>query len=155
MRPTPEQRFLAKTDATLGCWFWIGYKLPGGYGLFYADGKKILAHRWAHEFYIGPIPEGLHIDHLCRNRACVNPMHLEAVANRENVLRGIGVTALNARKTHCKNGHEFTSENTYSPPTGGRKCRVCVAESMARYEVENKERRREQWRAYNKKRRAA
>lgn len=155
MRPTPEERFVSKMHAGLGCWFWTDALSKTGYGEFYADGRRQLAHRWSYEFFIGPIPDGLHIDHLCRNRSCVNPFHMEPVTNRVNVLRGIGITALNARKTHCKWGHEFTPDNTYNPPTGGRKCRRCIANSMAKYEANNKERRREQWRTYNEKRRAA
>jgi hypothetical protein len=87
----------------------------------------------AYELAIGPIPEGLTIDHLCRNRGCVNPAHLEAVTNRTNLLRGDGIAALNARKTHCKRGHEFTPENTYVWREGTRACRAChTAQEQAR-----------------------
>jgi hypothetical protein len=86
----------------------------------------VLAHRWAYEFLRAEIPEGLHIDHLCRNRACVNPWHLEPVTNRVNGLRGESVAAQHARKTHCIRGHEFTTENTYPIKNGkGRGCREC------------------------------
>jgi hypothetical protein len=83
------------------------------------------AHRWSWEKVNGSVPDDLHIDHLCRNRACVNPAHLEPVTRRENILRGVGITAQNARKTHCKNGHEFTEANTYIRPGGHRGCREC------------------------------
>jgi len=76
---------------------------------------------------MGPIPDGKQLDHLCRNHACVNPSHLEVVSGRENVVRGIGPTAKNAKKTHCVNGHALTPENLYRhSPAGGRKCKACA-----------------------------
>lgn len=84
------------------------------------------AHRYAYEHFIGPIPEGLQVDHLCRVRNCVNPDHLEAVTCRENVLRGDGVAAANARATHCPQGHAYDEANTYTWTNGGRHCRACA-----------------------------
>ena len=113
-----------------GCIEWIGARHPhGGYGCFGTkqNGKWGLrrAHRIAYMHFVGPIPDGLTIDHLCRNTACVNPSHLEAVTDRVNVLRGSSPPALNSRKTHCKYGHEFTAENIYRTASNGRKCRTC------------------------------
>ena len=105
-------------------WMWTGSISPQGYGTFSVSGVGFLAHRWSYEHFVGPIPEGLHIDHLCRVRACVNPAHLEPVTCQVNVLRGVGPTAAHAVKTHCKHGHEFTPENTI-PVKGGRRCREC------------------------------
>lgn len=89
-------------------------------------GKRlVLAHRVAYERRYGKIPKGLVIDHLCRNGLCVNPLHLEAVSNIENVMRGEGAPAKNARKTHCHKGHEFTKKNTHVSPQNRRICKTC------------------------------
>ncbi len=128
LRPEMEQleaeRFWPKVEKTGACWLWTG-ALAGGSGQFWAGGKLVQAHRWAYEQANGPIPEGLTLDHLCRNRACVEVTHLEPVTNRVNILRGIGATALNARKARCKRGHRFTPENIYTRENGGRNCRQC------------------------------
>ena len=122
------QRFeshLVREDEN-GCWIWDKPRRDG-YGQFFGA-----AHRWSYEYHIGPIPDGLHIDHLCRNRACVNPWHLEPVPLIENVMRGHGFYAQNARKTHCIRGHEFSPENTYVTPNGRRQCRKCLAMHQSR-----------------------
>src|SRR4051812_29221215 len=91
-----------------GCWLWQGHIDAGGYAYIKHEGVNRRAHKVAYEYYIGKVPEGLHLDHLCRVRHCVNPLHLEPVTPRENVVvRGIGCSAANARKTHCDHGHEF------------------------------------------------
>lgn len=89
------------------CWIWTGPVNHGGYGRASMDGKGIAAHRYAWEETNGPIPSGLQIDHLCRNRLCVRPSHLRVVDARTNVLCGIAPPAINARKTHCPRGHEY------------------------------------------------
>lgn len=131
---TAAERFWSKTAIQPnGCVEWTRCKDGSGYGSFRVDGKSVLAHRWAYEWAngAGSIPDGLQLDHLCRNRACVSPKHLEPVTARENTLRGEGPSARHAVKTHCDNGHEFSDENAYRPPpskrypNGRRKCRAC------------------------------
>jgi hypothetical protein len=100
---TAEERFWLKVAKTDTCWLWIG-SLRGGYGQFMVKAISSTpqrAHRWAYEHFVGPIPDGLTIDHLCRNKACVNPTHLEPVTLRVNILRSDGVSAQHARKTCC------------------------------------------------------
>ena len=131
-----EARFWSKVDKDgpipdyaphLGkCWLWTGGKVRRGYGRFYLNSTATMAHRFAYEAAIGPIPEGLQIDHLCRTTACCNPAHLEAVTQRENILRGNGMGARWAARTHCKNGHSLAGENLLIRPDGSRRCRVCA-----------------------------
>lgn len=124
--PWPR-RFLIRVDVGEPdeCWEWKGNSLKSGYGIFHSSRANGYAHRYSYELLIGPIPEGLVIDHLCRNPGCVNPSHLEPVTNRENILRGMSLAARYARRTHCINGHEFTPENTRLMPGGDRQCRPC------------------------------
>lgn len=135
----PIDRFLEKIRrAESGCWEWTAYKGENGYGRFYLNGKGALAHRWSYEFHVGPIPDGLFMDHLCRNHSCVNPEHLEPVTPQENVLRGIGPQSSSARGraiTHCAKGHAYTTENTYLS-AGSRTCLTCKrANARASYEL--------------------
>lgn len=106
------------------CWLWTGNKTIGGYGLIRDGNRRRCAHRVLYELLVGPVPDDLVIDHLCRNRLCVNPAHLEPVTNRENILRGTSFQAINARKTHCQNGHEFNAENVRITRRG-RLCWPC------------------------------
>lgn len=118
-------RFWRKVNKTESCWEWSGGKSPAGYGTFsIRDTDPLYAHRVAYEALVGPIPSGLDLDHLCRNRGCVNPAHLEPVTRKVNILRGESIMAKNARKTHCRRGHEFTPENTRIR-ANGRNCRAC------------------------------
>lgn len=130
---TPMQRWALKVRVTKGCWLWTGTTTPKGYGRFWNGSETVYAYRFAYRQFVGPIPAGLQIDHLCRNPACVNPSHLEPVTAQENLRRGTGFPAINALKTHCKHGHEFTPENTYVIlETGQRRCRACNARIRAR-----------------------
>jgi hypothetical protein len=128
--PPPDaavlERFHAKcvADDFGDCVLWVAGKRRG-YGNFWLEGKPRAAHRLAYQWWRGPIPEGLTLDHLCRLPACVNPWHLEAVTNTVNILRGTAPSAKYAKATHCIHGHEFTEENTYVYP-GHRRCRTCI-----------------------------
>ncbi|KKM02057.1 hypothetical protein LCGC14_1788260 [marine sediment metagenome] len=112
----------ALADGT-GCWPWQR-ATSRGYGQLSINGTVCSAHRTAYEIVKGPIPDGLQIDHLCRNTRCINPDHMEAVTARVNTLRGNNPPAVNARKTHCKRGHEFVADNTVRTAKG-RECRQC------------------------------
>jgi hypothetical protein len=126
---TLEARFWAKVAKTPTCWLWTASKTTHGYGRFKVEGRNALAHRVAYELEIGSIPDGLQLDHVatrgCTNRNCVNPAHLEPVTPGVNVRRSTAPAAVNARKTHCKRGHEFTPGNTQIHRTGKRHCRTC------------------------------
>ncbi len=130
-----EDRFWAKVhkvEEPRGCWEWIGLRTELGYGRFTIDGQGRKAHRMAYELLIGPIPEGLEPDHLCRNHGCVKviadgfgPAHLELVTHQENLLRGVGFAAQHAKAKHCPQGHPYDPRNTYRDTKGRRYCITC------------------------------
>lgn len=114
-----------EVDEATGCWLWTLSRTSAGYGQAHDPRqrrRRSLAHRLSYELFVGPIPEGLQLDHLCRVRHCVNPSHLEPVTQAENMRRGMW-----ASRTHCSRGHEYTQENTYLT-RGFRECRTCHAE---------------------------
>ena len=149
MAPTTiplRTRFESKyvIDPTTGCWLWTAKIEWTGYGRISLGGRRgrlEMAHRVAYELHVGPIPDGLEIDHLCRVRHCVNPAHLEAVTSQVNVLRGRGPAVAAARgriqqraKTHCPSGHPYSGANLYVSPDGRRRsCKTCGRIKMRKY----------------------
>lgn len=135
--PDIETRFIAKVSVSeTGCWLWNGYVDKKGYGVFGVGNRKLSkAHRYSYERFIGKVPDGLFLDHLCRVRNCVNPHHLEPVTNQENVIRGF--FARGPRK-NCKKGHPFTEENTYINPRRVMCCKTCQKVATKSYNEKRK-----------------
>lgn len=130
--PRLPQRLWDKVipEPNSGCWLWTGqHSIGTGYGYFHWNGRTAILHRLTFTMLVGEIPPGKHIDHLCRTRLCCNPAHMEPVTPRENILRGTGGSATNARKTHCMNGHLLSQRNVYNDTLyrerGFRVCKVC------------------------------
>jgi hypothetical protein len=145
---SPIERFLRyvnKTTDSNGCWLWKGGKQSNRnvhcfYGRFCLDTPSrlmVYAHRAAYEFWVGPIPEGLVIDHLCRNTLCVNPGHLEAVTDGENILRGVGGSARNSRKRFCKRGHPFDRTEIKNGKLH-RRCSICKSITWQQWAARNR-----------------
>jgi len=138
-RTDPITRFWRRTNKagpvhpTLGpCWQWRGAPHRSGYGRHKGAEGVVYAHRFAYALLVGPIPDGLQIDHLCRNTMCVRPEHLEAVTQKTNMNRGVGPAGHNHRKTRCPRDHPLSGDNLYSfvvkkTGTMGRRCRICAA----------------------------
>jgi hypothetical protein len=131
---TTEERFFEKVNKTDTCWLWTGSNNGVGYGEIRINNKKVYAHRWSYEHFKGKIPEGMHIDHLCRTPSCVNPDHLEIVTPKENVRRGdVPGHHPERKKEYCANGHLY-SDNTYNRKDGkGRNCTQCVRDRAREY----------------------
>ena len=132
-------KFWSHVDKTGDCWTWNGRRMSSGYGLWtvrprLSKATNVGAHRVAYLLLVGPIPDGLVLDHLCRNRSCVNPSHLEPVTIKENVRRG---RSEYAERTHCPKGHPYDAANTYLYPNPQwrqhRACRQCVREYQRAY----------------------
>ena len=137
-RRDPMITFWSNVEKTQTCWIWQGNITRYGYGQFSPRrGANHRAHKVAWESENGPVPDGMVLDHLCRNRSCVRPGHLEPVTPRINALRGIGPSALNSRKMRCRHGHPFSPENTRIDAKGKRVCRTC---DRARWERSNAKR---------------
>ncbi len=128
----PERFWRLITVDEAGCWVWGGSRTAGGYGRYQYQLSKAYVHHWTG----GKPPEGLVTDHLCRNRACCNPAHLEFVSPRTNVLRGEGLPAGRAKKTHCLRGHSLTDSNAYHYK-GHRFCKICSRERTRKRWNEN------------------
>ena len=129
-----------------GCWLWTGASQASGYGHTYIGGGRrharyAMAHRVAYEYWFGSIPDGKQIDHLCRNRACVRPSHLEVVTPRQNILRSPLGAGERARRTHCPKGHPYDDSNTYRSPRNQRSCRTCMREFAAERYRQRREKR--------------
>ncbi len=122
-KPGPKPKpLLARVVKTNTCWLWTGYVARDGYGRYWAGDKPVVAHRAVYGVLVGEVPAGKQLDHLCRNRTCVNPTHLEPVTQRENILRGSGLAANNSKKTNCPLGHEYSGTNS----RGNRVCNKCM-----------------------------
>lgn len=140
MEPTIDEirRFWGLIQHTSTCWIWKGSPEGSrGYGRFSYRNRPWMAHRFSYELFVGSIPDDMQIDHLCGRTLCVNPNHLEVVTLYTNLMRGAGAGSVNARKTHCHRGHEFSDENTYLT-NGGRQCLACKKQ----WSVDNAHKRR-------------
>lgn len=142
MRKTPIERFTEKYIVTsCGCWIWIASIGSHGYGQLGLNDKIVTAHTFSYNNFIGLIPDGLELDHLCRNRSCVCPWHLETVPHKINMKRGInlfGNNIHNKSKTYCPQGHPYNADNTYIGDHNDRQCRICRANADKRYKAKRR-----------------
>lgn len=139
------ERFMEKVSfSDNGCWLWRGATKPNGYGFFLTGRKPFKkpnnAHRWIYEFFNGPIQDGLVIDHLCRTRNCVNPNHMEPVTMRENLMRGLSPSSLNAKKQTCPNGHPLVPIPDHCNTNSRRHCPICERTHALKWNIEHRER---------------
>src|SRR6266536_4569929 len=134
-RRSLEERFWEKVDRSGPCWLWMAACSSTGYCQIRVDRRSVYVHRLSYEWHVGPIPDGYQIDHLCRVRLCVNPRHLQAVTQLENIRRGVSPNVLVRKLGYCKRGHEMTLANTYHRPKGGIMCRACGLLRAARPEL--------------------
>lgn len=150
-RGDQEERFMRQVykEPTYQCWLWQGHIGKNGYGRWKPAGRSVSTHRWSYERFIGPIPEGLQIDHICNIKSCVNPEHLQPVTARVNVLKAKkGITSINAAKTHCVNGHPLFGANLRIYVTkDGKKSRVCKSCRQDRSKIQARKRLVRRWEA--------
>ena len=144
-----RNRFWKKVLKSSGCWQWIGAKTPQGYGSFWTGKFNSLAHRVAWKLMVGLIPDNMTIDHLCRNKLCINPNHLEVVTLRENILRGDNACSNNYKKTHCSKGHPLVA-GIRPQKTEHRGCPICIKEKSQEWKINHRKHLHE----YDKKYRA-
>ena len=154
-----ECRFWDKVDRrdASGCWLWTAYSQASGYGRFCiggARGDMVMSHRYAYQMLVGSIPDLMELHHLCGNRSCVNPTHLELSSHHLNILRGNSPAAANAKKTRCPAGHPYNNVNTYIQANGGRRCRACDSKAQKHNYEQHAPRKREQKRRRYQIRRA-
>lgn len=139
MSDSQKLDFYSMPEPNTGCWIWTASCSIEGYGHVFMRGRQMMAHRASFEIHKGKIPEGLTIDHLCRNTYCINPDHLEAVPTGVNSRRSPNtIQSINAAKTKCPIGHEYTLENTYTWSDGRRECRMCKNNRSRRYYTRTK-----------------
>lgn len=131
MKKPIKQRILERVAHNeAGCWVWTRGKERFGYGKISIGYKTFMAHRVSYEQFVGPIPKGLQLDHVCHNPSCVNPSHLEPVTARENLMRSPTFQAKNAAKTHCPKNHPYHGENLFTRKDGARGCRICMRQNL-------------------------